>query len=146
MTISMCRLTIFLCIALFLVGCDKTSDEEKIAHQISGIQEAVELKDFSDVEKYLHNDFLANERLSTKESGQLLKLYSMRHRNIGVTIVASNTTMDSTFTDRAKTTMSVVVTGAAARLPSDGSIRTVQLEWVKQSGDWLVRRAKWEHY
>jgi hypothetical protein len=143
---SMRCLTIFIFIVLFLVACEKTPDEEQIAQNIVSMKEAVELKNFTGIKKNLHKDFIANERLSAKEVNQLLQMYSMQHRNIDVTIVATETTMDSTFSGRAETTMSVVVTGASGRLPSDGSVRTVKLEWVKQSGDWLVRKARWEHY
>lgn len=143
---SMRRLTIFTFIFLFLVACDKTPDEEQIAQNIAAMKEAVELKNFAGIKKHLHKDFIANERLNVREVNQLLKMYSMQHKNIGVTILATETTMDSTFSDRAETTMSAVVTGASGRLPSDGSVRTVKLAWVKQSGDWLVRKAKWEHY
>ena len=73
-------------------------------------------------------------------------MYSMQHRKIDVTIVASNTTINPTFPDRAETILSVVVTGSSGGLlPSDGSVRTVQVEWIKQSGDWLVINAEWEH-
>jgi hypothetical protein len=143
---SIRRLTILIFIVLFLGACEKTPDEEQIAQNIASMKEAVELKDFTGVKKHLHKDFIANERLHAREVNQLLQMYSMQHRNIGVTIIASETTMDSIFSDRAETTMSVVVTGASGRFPSDGSVRTVKLVWVKQSGDWLVRKAKWEQY
>ena len=110
------------------------------------MKEAVEMKEFTGIKDYLHKDFIANERLDAKEVKQLLQMYSMQHRNIGVTVIGSETTMDSAFSDRAVTTMSVVVTGSSGALPSDGSVRTVKLAWIKQSGDWLVRKAEWEHY
>ena len=38
------------------------------------------------------------------------------------------------------------VTGSSGGLlPSDGSVRTVKAEWMKQAGDWLVISAQWEH-
>jgi hypothetical protein len=146
MKLIICRFTIFLFIVPFLAACDKTSDEEQIAQNIAAMQEAVEIKKFTGINSHLHQDFMANERMRTREVKQLLQMYSMQHRNIGVTIIGSETTMDSTFSDRAETTLSVVVTGSSGRLPSDGSVRTVKLAWVKQSGDWLVRRAEWQHY
>jgi hypothetical protein len=146
MKMSMCRLTVFIFTVLFLAACDKTSDEEQIAQHITAMQEAVETKKFTAIKNHLHEDFIANERLDAREVKQLLQMYSMQHRNIGVTIINSETTMDSAFTDRAETTMSVVVTGSSGRLPSDGSVRTVKLAWAKDSGVWLVRKAVWQHY
>jgi hypothetical protein len=146
MTIKPCRLAACLVVMLYLVACGKTPDEEIIAQHIATMQEAVEAKDFSEIKDHLHGSFIANERLSAREVNQLLSMYSMQHRKLGVTIVSSKTTMDPTFPDRAQTIMSVIVTGSSGRLPSDGSARTVKLEWIKQSGDWRVIRAQWEHY
>ena len=146
MTIKLCRLTACLVVMLYLVACGKTPDEEIIAQHIATMQEAVEAKDFSEIKDHLHGSFIANERLGAREVKQLLTMYSMQHRNLGVTIVSSKTTMDPTFPDRAQTIMSVIVTGSSGGLPSDGSARTVKLEWIKQSGDWQVIRAQWEHY
>lgn len=146
MTIKLCRLTAFIFVMLYLVACDKSSDEELISRHIATMQEAVETNDFTGIKNHLHESFVANKRLDAREVNQLLRMYSLQHRNIGVTIVGSNTTMDPTFPDRAETILSAVVTGSSGRLPSDGSVRTVKLAWIKHSGDWLVIRAEWEHY
>ena len=146
MTTKLCGLAACLIVILYLVACGKTPDEEIIAQHIATMQEAVEAKDFSAIKSHLHASFVANKRLDAREVNQLLRMYSMQHRNIGVSIVSSKTTMDPTFEDRAETIMSVVVTGSAGGLPADGSVRTVKLTWIKQSGDWQVIRAEWEQY
>lgn len=146
MTIKQCRLAACLVVMLYLFACGKTPDKEIIAQHIATMQEAVEANDFSEIENFLHKGFIANNRLAAREVARLLRMYSMQHRKIDVTIVASNTTINPTFPDRAETIMSVVVTGSAGGLlPSDGSVRTVKVEWIKQSGDWLVVSAEWEH-
>ena len=146
MTTKLCRLAACLVVILYLVACGKTPDKEIIDQHIATMQEAVEAKDFSEIKDHLHSSFIANERLSAREVNQLLSMYSLQHRKLGVTIISSKTTINPTFPDRAQTIMSVVVTGSSGRLPSDGSARTVKLEWIKQSGDWLVVSAQWEHY
>jgi hypothetical protein len=133
-------------IALFLGACDKTPDEEQIAQNVTAMKEAVERKEFSDIRDHLHASFIANDRLNARDVNRLLQMYGARHKTIGATIVSSKTTLDPTFPDRAQTILSVVLTGSSGRLPSDGSVRTVTLEWVKHSGDWLVRKAEWQHY
>ena len=146
MTIKLCRLAACLVVMLHLVACGKTPDKEIISQHIATMQEAVEVNDFSEIENFLHKGFIANNRLAAREVNQLLRMYSMQHRKIDVTIVASNTIINPTFPDRAETIMSVVVTGSSGGLlPSDGSVRTVKVEWIKQSGDWLVVSAEWEH-
>jgi hypothetical protein len=131
--------------ALLLVACAKTSDEEQIAQTISAMSDAVENKEFMAIQAHLHESFRANERMDAREVNQLLAMYAMQHKSLGVTIVGSKTTLDTIYPDRATTVMSVVTTGSSGRLPSDGSVRTVELEWIKDSGDWLVRTATWEH-
>ena len=144
MPIKLCGLAACLFVMLYVVACSKTPDEEIIAQHIATMQEAVEAKDFSEIKNHLHDSFIANKRLDAREVNQLLRMYSMQHRNIGVTIVSCKTTMDATFADRAETIMSVVATGSSGGLPADGSVRTVKLAWIKQSGDWRVIRAEWE--
>ena len=140
------RSTVIALAAFLLAACTKTTDEEQIAQNIAAMQDAVETNAFYEIEPYLHAGFVANERLDAQKVKQLLQMYSMRHKDIDATILGSKTTMDPTFPDRAESILSVVVTGSSRRLPSDGSIRTVRLEWVKQSGEWQLRKALWEYY
>jgi len=130
--------------ALLLVACAKSSDEEQIAQAITAMSDAVENKEFMALQAHLHESFRANERMDAREVKQLLAMYSMQHKNLGVTILSSKTTLDAVYPDRATTVMSVVTTGSSGRLPSDGSVRAVEIEWIKDSGDWLVRKATWQ--
>ena len=134
---------VFLGTVLFLTACGERDDETQIAENIAGIQEAVEQKDFSALEKYLHGSFIANEQMDNAEVGRLLKLYSLRHKKLSVTIVGSTTTLHAHLPGRADSVVSVIVTGSSGLLPSDGSIRKVDIEWIKTSGDWLVLKASW---
>lgn len=140
----MLRILTFLTLTLLLGACSKTPDEEQIAQNIAAIEAAVEAKSFTDIEAFLHEDFLANEQMSARDAGRLLQVYGRQHRRLGVTIIGSKTTMDEIYPDRAETTLSVVVTGSAGRLPTDGSARTVRVEWIEDGGDWLIRRASWQ--
>lgn len=141
------RLSVILIAAVLLLGaCSKGNDEEQIAQAITAMSEAVENKEFMAIQPHLHESFRANDQMDAKEVRQLLAMYGMQHKTLGVTLVGSKTTLDPIYPDRATTVMSVVVTGSSGRLPSDGSVRTVELEWIKDSGDWRVRTAKWKHY
>lgn len=134
---------ILVCIAQLLSGCDKAPDIEKIEQNLADMQEAVENKEFTAIREHLHESFIANDRLDTTEVKRLLQMYSFRHQSIDVAVLASETMMDPTYSDRAETTASVVVTGSSGLLPSDGSARTVKIEWIKQSADWKVIKAEW---
>lgn len=132
--------------ALLLAACARTSDEEQIAQTIAAMSQAVENREFMAIQAHLHESFRANDRMDAREVRQLLAMYGLQHKRLGVTVAGSKTTLDPIYPDRANTILSVVTTGSSGRLPSDGSVRTVEIEWIKVSGDWLVRTAKWEHY
>lgn len=135
--------TVLVCTAVFFTACAERDDEAQIAEAMADIQDAVEQKDFSAIEKYLHGSFIANERMDIEEVGRLLKLYSLRHKRLGVTIVGSTTTLHANLPGRADSVVSIIATGSSGLLPSDGSIRKVDVEWIKASGDWLVLKASW---
>jgi hypothetical protein len=137
-------LVIFVLTALLLGACGKTTDEEQIQANIAAITKAVENRKFSAIQDYLDEGFRANEYMDAQQVKQLLMMYGLQHKNLGITVVSSNTTMDAVYPDRAQTTMSVVVTGSSGGLPSDGNVRTVSVEWVKNSGNWAIRKASWQ--
>ena len=142
----MMRLAPTLLLVLFLLtACDNTSDEEQITENIAAIETAVEEKDFSAIAKYLDSSFVANDHMEIEEVERLLRLYSLQHKRINVTIVGSTTTMHANFSDQADSVVSVIATGSSGLLPSDGSIRRVEVEWIKDSNDWLIRKASWRH-
>jgi len=138
------RLALLLFTTVLLVACDETDDEAQIEANIAAMKEAVEAKEFSVIQDHLHADFVANERMGVKEVKRLLQLYSMQHRRLGVSIVGSRTDLDPIHPDRAETVLSVILTGSSGLLPTDGSVRTVNVEWIEDSGDWLVRKASWQ--
>ncbi len=128
---------------LMLTACAEKDAEAQIAANIAAIENAVESKDFSAIAKYLHSSFVANERMDIDEVKQLLRLYSLRHKNLGVTIVGISTTLHRDYPDRADSTVSVILSGSSGLVPSEGSVRQVDVEWFEESGEWLIRRAAW---
>ncbi len=138
------------CIGLFLVltlsACDSTPDEEQINAAIEAMSAAVENKQASEIGDYLHDDFLANGKMNAKQVRQLLMLQGMRHSNISITKVSSKTVIDPVYSDKAETTLSLIITGSSGGLPNDGSVRVVKLEWWKDGSDWKVLKASWKEY
>ncbi len=146
LTIMIIRLiSILLGAILFFAAYSEENDETQIARNRAAIEEAVEQKNFSAIDEYLDSSFVANEHMGIDEVSHLLRLYSLQHGRLGVTIIASNTTMHKNMSDRADTIVSVIATGSSGLLPSDGSIRRVELEWIKNSGSRQIRKAAWRH-
>lgn len=134
----------FLCILLSLSGCDKTPDEEQIQLVIEKMIAAVEEGKPGNVANHLHEKFQANRHLNAQQVKQMLMMHGMQHANISVNLISSQTVIDPVYTDKALTTLSVIVTGFSRRgLPEDGSMRVVKLEWRKDN-DWKLLKADWE--
>lgn len=128
----------------FLVACSKTPDQEQIQQNLNEMIAAVEDKKFTGVASHLHKDFMANRSMDTKQVKQMLQALSFQHNFIGITVMSSKTTLDPVFTDKAETVMSLIVTGSSRYLPNDGSVRVVELNWLKEGSDWQIRSASWK--
>lgn len=134
----------FVCLTLLLPACHKTPDEEQIQQALNDMTTAIENGKPADMADHLHKDFLANQQMDIQQVKQMLMLHGMQHAKLSVNIISSETIIDPVYTDKASTTLSVVVTGLSGRgLPEDGSIRVVKLEWRKDD-DWKLLKADWE--
>ena len=128
---------------LIVVGCHKTPDEQQISAIIEAMKSAVESGKTGDISNYLHQDFRANGEMTAQQAKQMLMLQGMQHQILSLTVVSSKTTIDPTYTDRAETELSVIVTSTGeSGLPNDGSVHVVKLTWRKD-GDWKLFRADW---
>jgi PBP1b-binding outer membrane lipoprotein LpoB len=134
--------SLVLLVCLLVTGCEKTPDEEQIKIILDNITTAVEKGNLQEVADHMHRDFVANHNMDLLTLKRMLTAYSMQHTNISITRVATTTTMDPVYTDKATTVLSVVMTGGPGRIPNDGSVRKVTLEWLKD-GDWKIHRASW---
>jgi hypothetical protein len=134
----------FLCVLLSLSGCDKTPDEEQIQLVIEEMIAAVEEGKPADIADHLHENFQANRHMDAKQVKQMLVLQGMQHAEISVNLISSQTFIDPVYTDKASTTLSIIVAGFSGRgVPEDGRIRVVKLEWRKDS-NWKALKADWE--
>jgi hypothetical protein len=134
----------FICLTLILPGCSKTSDEKQIQLIIDEMISAVERGKPAELVEHLHENFQANRNLDISQTKRMLMMYGMQHAKISVNIVSSQTVIDPIYTDKATTTLSVVVAGFSAQgLPDDGGLRVVKLVWRKDS-DWKLLKAEWE--
>jgi type III secretory pathway lipoprotein EscJ len=128
----------------FIISCNKTSDEDQIKLVIDKLSQAIEANKPADIAEYLHEDFRANGDMSVQQVKQLLVMQGLQHRAISITILGSKTIIDSVYTDRAESTLSVVTTASSGSLvPNDGSVRVVRLQWQKD-GDWKILKADWQ--
>lgn len=134
----------FMCAVFSITACDKAPDKEQIQLVINEMIAAIEDGKPAGIAGHLHKNFRANRQMDAKQVEQMLMMYGMQHAKISVNLISSQTVIDPVYTDKALTTLSVIVTGSPGRgLPEDGSIRVVKLEWRKDS-DWELLKADWE--
>lgn len=134
----------FICLTLFIVSCDKTPDEKQIQLILEEMISAVENGKPAELVYHLHENFQANQSMDATQAKRMLLMYGMQHAKISINIISSQTMIDPVYTDKASTTLSVVVTGSSAQgLPDDGSLRVVKLEWRKDD-DWKLLKVDWE--
>ncbi len=138
------HLVLSISVLLCCFGCSKTPDEEQIQSIIDEMIFAIENNKPSGLTKHLHERFLANQNMDAQQVKQTLMLYGMQHAKISINVISLQTTIDPIYTDKAKTGLSIVVTGSSGQgLPDDGSVRTVKLEWRKDN-HWKLLKADWE--
>lgn len=137
--------TAFFMLSLWaLVACETTPDEEQIQQNLNAMIAALEEGKPAELGKYLHESFQANRHMDAKQVKQMLVMYGMQHASISVTVISTQTSIDPVYTDKATTTISVVVTGFSGRgALEDGSARVVNLEWLKED-DWKLLKADWQ--
>jgi len=134
----------FVSLLPLLHGCNKTPNEEQIQLIIGDMVAAVEDGKPANVARHLHENFRANRHMDAKQVKQMLIMYGMQHAKISVSLISSQTLVDPVYTDKASTTLSMIVTGVSGRgLPENGSLRVAKLEWRKDS-DWKLLKADWE--
>lgn len=132
--------TLLLIIALALVACDKTPDEEKIRNTLGDIETAVQNRQSRPVLKRLAKNFTGPEGMGIREIRQLMAAHYLRNKNIqviiaGLRIVVSGNDADVRF--------NAATTGGAGMLPERLQYYDVETTWRKLDGDWLIVRATW---
>jgi nitrate reductase beta subunit len=139
------RCVLYALCVLMLAACHKTGDEAQIKHILDSMVTAIQSGNYSEVADHLHSDFRANNGMDVQQVKQMLMMVGMQHASLKITILSSTTEIDTVYTDRATSTLSVVETSGSsiAGLPSDGSARVVKLDWRKESNDWKIFHATW---
>lgn len=132
--------SLLLIVALALIACDKTPDEEKIRNVLSEIEAAVQNRQTRPVLKHLAENFAGHEGMGVREIRQLMAAHYFRNKNIQVVIAGLRITVSGHDAD---VRFNAATTGGAGMLPERLQYYDVETSWRKIDGDWLIVRADW---
>lgn len=143
---SMRRIGLALLASLLLVlaGCRQEGPLERVRQSAGELQAALERKDKGAVMELLHGDFLAQNEYRQDWAQRSLTLYFLRHKQIGVSVLNQDSTLDESYSDRAETHAQVLLTGGSGLLPERADGYQVKLQWWLEDGDWKLARLDWE--
>src|SRR5690606_29369602 len=84
--------------------------------------------------------FRANQALDREWVRRTATLMFLRHRNVQVLALGSDSWLDPSYADKGHSEAQVALTGAQGLLPERAGHYRVRLEWWLEDGDWLLAR------
>ncbi len=141
------RLIVPAFIALFtLLGGCRAGDDPQAALEAAAeeLQANLEAKDPGAVLEQLHPQFSAQQQYDRDWARRTMALMFLRHKQIRVLALSSESRLDASYRDRGHTRAQVALTGAEGLLPDSARHYSVELEWWQQDGQWKLARLRWE--
>lgn len=123
-----------LCVALtFLVACgSRTSDEEQVRELLEAAEAAAEARDTSDVLAVVAPDYSDSQGLDRAQLQNFLRGYFLANPRVEILMTVQELEFPVDGLARARVGLTSLPAGDRA---------TLQLEFRKEGGDWLVTRA-----
>jgi len=136
--------TAALMVALLLSGCARDDPQAALVAAAKALQENIENKDTAALLAQIHPEFRANQVLDREWVRRTATLMFLRHRNVKVLALSSDSWLDPSYADKGRSEAQVALTGAQGLLPQSAGHYHVRLEWWLEDGDWLLARLDWE--
>jgi hypothetical protein len=132
-----------LMLALLLVGCSRTTDEQRIREAMAAMQQAMESRNPRAFMAHVSDDFIGNDAEFDRAAlANLLRLEVLRNDSIGATLGPVDIEMQG---DRARTQVLATLTGGSGgMLLERGSVYAITSSWKREGKDWVCFSAKWE--
>ncbi len=128
-------------LALAMMGCSRTTPEERLRAAISEMQAAAESREPRAFIEFVSEDFIGTPGdLDRDDLRNLLRGLLLGQQRVGVTLAAIEVKLYGT--DRARVETRALVTGSGGVLDSD--TLSIRSDWRLEDGEWRCIAAEWE--
>ncbi|WP_207882056.1 hypothetical protein [Pseudomonas sp. 30_B] len=129
---------------LALTGCGRDDPRVQLDAAVKQLQNNLEAKNSGAVMEQLHSDFRANGEFDRDWARRTMTLMFLRHQQIKVIVLSSESQLDPTYSSRGHTQAQVALTGAESLIPDSAAHYSVKLEWWREGSDWKLARLDWQ--
>ena len=126
---------------VFLLSCSKNNELDELNQRVSGLVKVIEERKESEITNFLSDDFLVVNRFNKKQFIFYTRYQFKRNKNISLSFLSKKIIHNENTTD---ITAEVLLLGAENWLPERGQIYQVDSRWVKEGGNWVVSRLRWQ--
>jgi len=123
------------CVVIFLCGCSaRTSDEEKVRAVITGMENAAEARDTSDVLEWVAADYADSQGLDRAQLANYLRGYFLAHPKIELMVSVENLQFPADGLAQAQISVTRLGLGDTDRA-------SFKVEFRRSGDEWRVSRA-----
>lgn len=145
--VSIVLLFAVLCAALIAPGCKKPqSDEELIKAMIAETAELARAKDIKGILENVSEEYKDQQGNDRNALKGILFIYFQGYETVGVFVRDTQVTVEG---DQAQAQVKVILTGGedpdtlGGVVPKSGGGYLIDMNLVREDGDWMVIRATW---
>ena len=129
-------------LAMASIGCSRTTPEQRLREQLSGMQAALEQRQAGTFMEGVADDFGGNGGMDRAALQQIVRAQVLANASIGVTVGPVEMDVQG---DRATVRFSALATGGGGRfMPDRAQAWNVTSGWRDEGGEWRLYYAEWQ--
>ena len=127
--------------SLLLFSCSQEPDIDLLEKRIKELVSVIEHHQQSKIIDYLAKDFLTAANANKAQFLLFARYQLKRNKNISIVLVDKDIIDNKNSFD---VTFRILLLGSNRLLPERGQLYKVDSRWVKESGEWMISRLRWE--
>lgn len=122
------------------LSCDKKNDKDLLNQRVNELVEVIETHKEQDIKEYLAGDFSVVKKFNKTQFFLFVRYHLKRNKNISISLINKDIRLKGEYAD---VVADVLLLGAEGWLPERGQRYYVESRWIKESGDWVMSRLRW---